>query len=65
VALFPARATLDLKVRVFLDFLAEVFNRWFSRGAQERSTALAGPRLRVVEGPRADAGAPGRRRLAQ
>lgn len=29
VALFPARATLDLKVRVFLDFLAEAFGRWF------------------------------------
>lgn len=27
VALFPARATLDLKVRVFLDFLAEIFTR--------------------------------------
>lgn len=25
VALFPARATLDLKVRVFLDFLTEIF----------------------------------------
>ncbi|MFS8038830.1 LysR family transcriptional regulator [Xanthobacter sp. AM11] len=29
VALFPARATQDLKVRVFLDFLAETFARWF------------------------------------
>lgn len=29
VALFPPRATLDLKVRVFLDFLAEIFARWY------------------------------------
>lgn len=29
VALFPARATQDLKVRVFLDFLADTFARWF------------------------------------
>ncbi|MFG1295007.1 LysR family transcriptional regulator [Xanthobacter variabilis] len=33
VALFPARATLDLKVRVFLDFLAEIFGRRFLAGA--------------------------------
>lgn len=30
VALFPARATLDLKVRVFIDFLVEAFDRWHS-----------------------------------
>lgn len=28
LALFPARATQDLKVRVFLDFLAAAFARW-------------------------------------
>lgn len=28
VALFPARATRDLKVRVFVDFLVQVFARW-------------------------------------
>lgn len=42
VALFPARATLDLKVRVFLDFLAEVFNRWFNRGADARPATGSG-----------------------
>lgn len=28
LALFPARATLDLKVRVFVDFMAEIYQRW-------------------------------------
>lgn len=28
VALFPARATLDLKVRVFVDFMVEAYARW-------------------------------------
>ncbi|QTL04229.1 LysR family transcriptional regulator [Aquabacter sp. L1I39] len=28
VALFPARATLDLKVRVFVDFMVEAYQRW-------------------------------------
>ena len=38
VALFPARATLDLKVRVFVDFLAEVFGRWHKRQTLTRAT---------------------------
>lgn len=43
VALFPARATQDLKVRVFLDFLAEVFSRWFSDGAEREPLAAPLP----------------------
>lgn len=38
-ALFPARATQDLKVRVFLDFLAETFARWFR---SDKAAAAAG-----------------------
>ncbi|TDT93574.1 MULTISPECIES: LysR family transcriptional regulator [Azorhizobium] len=32
VAIFPARATLDLKVRVFVDFLVDAYNRWQGEG---------------------------------
>jgi len=39
VALFPARATLDLKVRVFVDFLTEVFSRWFAGAPRDRVLA--------------------------
>ncbi|MGU3493294.1 LysR family transcriptional regulator [Xanthobacteraceae bacterium A53D] len=40
VVLFPARATLDLKVRVFVDFLVEAFDRW-SNSAPPPATATA------------------------
>ncbi|WP_084539645.1 LysR family transcriptional regulator [Azorhizobium doebereinerae] len=41
VALFPARATLDLKVRVFVDFLVETFDRWHSEWPDETRNAPA------------------------
>lgn len=43
VALFPARATLDLKVRVFIDFLAEVFGRWHGRDQPTLSVSPTRP----------------------
>lgn len=41
-ALFPARATQDLKVRVFLDFLTDIFSRWFSDSGNEAVAADGG-----------------------
>lgn len=40
VALFPARATQDLKVRVFVDFMVEVYARWI-RPAESPPPAMA------------------------
>lgn len=50
VVLFPARATLDLKVRVFVDFLVDAFDRWSSG---EFAPARGGPAKTIVtEKPR-------------
>ncbi|MEP9379763.1 LysR family transcriptional regulator [Aquabacter sp. CN5-332] len=40
VALFPARATLDLKVRVFVDFMVEIYNRWSRPDEEEAISEL-------------------------
>lgn len=48
VALFPARATLDLKVRVFLDFLAEIFGRRFQSAPAKARAGMPARRLRAT-----------------
>lgn len=46
VALFPARATLDLKVRVFLNFLAEIFDHRLAPDLARQRTGAAPRRTR-------------------